>query len=75
MKKEFSAIALTLRSTLSSIWNSISTPLSNEPRIWQKRDRLGNIWWYIYDPIGDRVFRFSSEPEVRQWLEKQFFHH
>ncbi len=72
MKKEFKAIALTLRSTLSRIWNALFTSVSDEPRIWQKRDRFGNVWWYVYDPISHRSIQFSSEQEVRRWLEKRF---
>ena len=72
MKKEFKAIALTLRSTLSLIWNVLFTSVSDEPRIWQERDRFGNVWWYVYDPISRRSIQFPSEQEVRRWLEKRF---
>jgi len=72
MKKELRAIALALRSTLSLIWNVVSTPSSNEPRIWQECDRFGNIWWYVYDPISRRSIQLPSEQEVRRWLEKRF---
>jgi hypothetical protein len=75
MKKELRAIALTLRSTLSRIWGVVSMLLSDEPRIWQKRDRSGNIWWYVYDPLSDRFIQLPSEQEVRQWLEQKFSDH
>lgn len=75
MEKEFKAIALTLRSTLSLIWNVVSIPSINEPHIWQKRDRFGNIWWYVYDPMSSRSIQLASEQEVRQWLEQRFSNH
>ncbi len=75
MKKEFKAIALTLRSTLSLIWNTLFTSVSDEPRIWQERDRSGNVWWYVYDPISRRSIQFPSEQELRRWLEKRFSGH
>jgi YD repeat-containing protein len=72
MKKELRAIALNLRSTLSLIWNVLFTSVSDELRIWQERDRLGNVWWYVYDPMSRRSIQFPSEQEVRRWLEKRF---
>ncbi|MBI4779801.1 MAG: hypothetical protein HY785_00610 [Oscillatoriophycideae cyanobacterium NC_groundwater_1537_Pr4_S-0.65um_50_18] len=72
MEKEFKVIASTLRSILALIWDTISTSLSDEPRIWQKRDRFGEVYWHVYDPIRDRHFRFTTEQEVRQWLEQKF---
>lgn len=82
MKNKMRAIALTLRSILSLIWDVLFTPVSNEPRIWQERDpvrisfaaRSGNIWWYVYDPMSGCSIQFPLEQEVRKWLEKQFFH-
>ena len=51
----------------------LSAPASNEPRVWQKRDRFGQTYWQVYDPIRDRFARFSSEQEVRQWLEQRHY--
>ena len=70
MRKELKAIALSLRSILSLIWNVLFTSVSDELRIWQERDRFGNIWWYVYDPISRRSIQFPSEQELRRWLEK-----
>lgn len=57
----------------SYIWDILFTPASTELRIWQKRDRLGQIHWHVYDPITDRSARFSCEQEVRRWIERQFY--
>ena len=44
-----------------------------EPKIWEKRDRLGNIF-KVYDPASDRFIYLSSENEVRIWLEERYSH-
>lgn len=75
MKKEFRAIALTLQSTLSLIWDMVLSLLSNESRIWQGRDRFGKLYWHIYDPSGDRSITFTSEQEIRKWLDQRFYKH
>jgi hypothetical protein len=74
-KKIFSAIAITLKSSLSYIWDILSTSLSNDPRIWQRRDRFGRVYWQVYDPIRDRTIIFNSEEEVRYWLDQRFYTH
>jgi hypothetical protein len=75
MKKEFRAIALTLQSTLSLIWDKVLSFLSDEPKVWQERDRFGNLYWRIYDPISDRSATLASEQEVREWLDQRFYKH
>ena len=44
-KRILRAIAVRLNSLLSDIWNSVSIPALNEPRIWQRRDRFGQAYW------------------------------
>ncbi|MGJ3249178.1 MAG: hypothetical protein ACFE0I_24275 [Elainellaceae cyanobacterium] len=46
--------------------------LDAQPRIWQKTDRHGNTWWSIYDPMTRRFYQFSSEHDVRVWLDEHF---
>jgi hypothetical protein len=45
-----------------------------EPRIKQKCDRFGNIYWRVYDPISDSHCSFHSEQEVRSWLDTRYYH-
>lgn len=40
-----------------------------EPKIKQKCDRSGNIYWQIYDPVSGYCFSLGSEQEVRAWLD------
>ena len=44
-----------------------------EPKIWQKRDRYGNLYWVVYDPTTGHSSCFSSEQEVRVWLEQRYY--
>ncbi len=74
-KRMFRAIAVRLKSLLSDIWDTISTPALNEPHVWQRRDRFGQIYWQVYDPIRDRTLTFDSEEEVRYWLDQRFYTH
>ncbi|BAU15407.1 hypothetical protein LEP3755_59650 [Leptolyngbya sp. NIES-3755] len=71
--KLMSAIALQSKSLLSYAWKAISTPVSSEPRVWQRRDRSGQTYWQVYDPETNRSARLSSEQEVRQWLEQRYY--
>ncbi len=59
---------------LRIMWTSWQKRLSmsNEPRIWQTRDRNGNVLWNAYDPVSDRSLYYASEAEVRIWLENRY---
>jgi hypothetical protein len=43
-----------------------------EPKVWQKRDRKGNLFFQVYDPRTGQVARLSSENEVRAWIEERY---
>lgn len=53
------------------LWSYFNQRL--EPRVWQKRDRYGNLYWVIYDPTTGYSSSFSSEKEVRVWLEQRYY--
>ncbi|MEM6447909.1 MAG: hypothetical protein AAFY57_15670 [Cyanobacteria bacterium J06642_2] len=44
-----------------------------EPRIWKIMRADGTTHWRIYDPTSDRRHSFSSENEVRAWLERRYY--
>ncbi|MEC4804027.1 MAG: hypothetical protein SAJ12_00545 [Jaaginema sp. PMC 1079.18] len=47
---------------------------TREPKINIQRDRAGLVYWSVYDPVkGDRT-RFTTEAEVRTWLEQRYYH-
>ncbi|MBD2460321.1 hypothetical protein H6G89_04620 [Oscillatoria sp. FACHB-1407] len=68
---------LHLSSWLSRAWSVIVDVVSghSEPRIWSSTDKTGMIWWHTYDPISNESGCFSSESEVRAWLERRYYHH
>lgn len=45
---------------------------SSEPRIMQKNDAEGNMFWMVYDPIDGRSAQLYSALEVRQWLDQRY---
>lgn len=45
----------------------------DEPRIIRSRDKFGSPFWTIYDPITRRRIYFSSELEVRAWLDRRYY--
>jgi hypothetical protein len=83
-----SAIDLTTRSTQTAqkgqskqliAWNKIWYSLvkaiagSNEPQIRQSVDRNGSLIWHVYDPQTHHSACFSSEKEVRIWLDQRYY--
>lgn len=57
------------------LWNSLIAPLMNrsEPRITQKRDRWGNTYYQVYDPVSGFSSAFHTEEEVRIWLDRRYY--
>ncbi|NJM65993.1 MAG: hypothetical protein HC851_10165 [Acaryochloris sp. RU_4_1] len=64
----------TLLSWLGRYWQALLDSFScqSEFRIRQRRDRQGNLWWIVYDPITNQSAQLASEDEVRLWIE-QFY--
>ncbi|HEY9622834.1 MAG TPA: hypothetical protein V6C78_20925 [Crinalium sp.] len=56
---------------LGSFFSHISN--TSEPRIWQRRDRSGQLIWHVYDPTTNQSSRFTSEAEVRAWLDQRYY--
>ena len=46
---------------------------NREPQIEQKSDRFGNKYWHVYDLRSNQSYSFSSEQEVRVWLENRYY--
>jgi hypothetical protein len=42
-----------------------------ELKIWQKRDRDGQIDWYARNPLTGKTITFASEAEMLKWIEHQ----
>jgi len=61
----------------SSIWQTLGYRLmsyfsgSSDPQIRQRT--YGNqLVWHVYDPITGREWKFSTEQEVRIWLDERY---
>lgn len=46
--------------------------VNTDPRIKQRFDRSGQMYWQVYDPVSEQHFAFSSEDEVYRWLESRY---
>jgi len=60
---------------ISKIWQKLDNILTinDDLKIWQKRDRFGNIYWQAYNPKTRKFVGFASEKEVRIWIEQQLY--
>lgn len=41
-------------------------------RIWT-RQRNGHLIWHVYDPMTEQRQQFSSEEDLRSWLENRYY--
>ena len=44
---------------------------SNDPKIWQTIDRLGNTWWHVYHPVTGCSATRESETEILEWIDRR----
>ncbi|NES94596.1 MAG: hypothetical protein F6K32_05085 [Desertifilum sp. SIO1I2] len=75
-----------LQSAIAAVFHQVRLTLARylapatEPYIWEetqrdsRRDGFANRTsvWYIYDPQRDRTFCFTSELEVRIWIDNRY---
>jgi hypothetical protein len=57
------------------VFQAIVTKLSasNEPRIRLKYSPAGRESWHVYDPMTGKANVFTSEADVRVWLEERYY--
>lgn len=57
------------------LWKRLISPLVNraEPKIYQKRDRWGNVYYQVHDPVSGFSGAFNTEEEVRIWLDRRYY--
>lgn len=61
-------------SALRSHWHHLrATLLATEPQVWLSTTRSGQPQWNAYYPANGHLAQFSSEAEVRTWLEEQYY--
>jgi hypothetical protein len=62
-----------------TIWNRFWNVLGHllvdptEPSITRKCDRFGHDTFQVYDPKTQKHGEFSSEQEIRVWLEQRHY--
>ncbi|MBD3886805.1 hypothetical protein IFO70_34780 [Phormidium tenue FACHB-886] len=59
-------------SWLSRTWNYLMHHLlqGNEPRVWQKHNAAGEVFYYGYDPYSGQTTHLTSDIDLRAWLEQ-----
>ncbi|MDX2214777.1 MAG: hypothetical protein SFY66_15925 [Oculatellaceae cyanobacterium bins.114] len=65
----------TLNQTLAVWCSQIAqwlSPRLSEPRVYQHRDRAGQVYWSGFDPNTGSSIRWVSEAEIRIWLEQRY---
>lgn len=64
-----------LWSKINDAWQTISAYLaaSSEPHVWISQDAAGLTQWKAYDPMTRQAAEYSSEAEMRAWLEERHY--
>jgi hypothetical protein len=66
-RQRLSSTLITLKSWVQSLHNILLD--RSQVKVWQTRDRFGNLIWHAYDPETDQSIIVGSENEMRVWLE------
>lgn len=68
-------VPIGLKISLSRFRQALSRAfsLSKEPAISEQKDRQGNAYYRVYDPVEDIHHIFTSEEAVRIWLEEHHY--
>jgi hypothetical protein len=46
---------------------------TSEPKVSERRDRKGRLYYQVYDPVSNSSAAFGSESEIRAWLEQRYY--
>jgi hypothetical protein len=61
------------------IWNGIVSSIiefansADEPEVYSRRNKFGKTYWVIYNPLLRQRMFFSSEAEVRNFLDCRYY--
>jgi hypothetical protein len=63
-----------LKDEVGKVSKAIATRFkhSSDPTVSERRDRLGNVYYQVYDPRTHKSAVFGSEAEIRYWLEQRY---
>lgn len=66
-----------LQNTLNNLWQSVVRFLrvSPEPQVWTTQVEKYQTQWNVLDPVTGQSAQFSSEEDVRVWLEDRYNQH
>jgi hypothetical protein len=58
---------------LKQVWGKMEGMFAfgDEPIVYEKTDRAGNMIWKVYDPEQDTLLHFDSSQAVQSWLEER----
>lgn len=45
---------------------------NTDPKVFERHDRQGNLYYQVYDPLTRQSASFGSESEIRYWLEQRY---
>lgn len=67
--------SLSLWSKINDTWQIALAyfATSSEPHVWQSQDASGLPQWKAFDPITQRTAEYSTESEMRAWLEERHY--
>ena len=54
-----------------ALWNWLIS--SSDFIISEHRDNHGARYYQVFDPINEKIYQFTSEDEVRIWLEQRYY--
>jgi len=73
---DYSSRQSRIRQALSAIATKVVDFLtgdSNSPKIWCTAIDAGQILWNVYDPVTQTRKVYSTEQEVREWLDSRYY--
>jgi hypothetical protein len=69
---------ISLAQRLGKFWGGFQKAMAtwmtqkSEPKVYERCDRLGNLYYQVYDPVSGISAKFSSDTEIRIWLEQRY---
>jgi hypothetical protein len=72
--KSIAALVKTIgQKAIAALMDDFMADVMAEPelKIWQTRDRDGQIDWYARNPLTGKTIAFASETEMLKWIEHQ----
>jgi hypothetical protein len=73
-KSQIVRLGQQLKDKVGKVSRVIATQVTHvsDPTVSERRDRLGNVYYQVYDPHTRKSTVFGSETEIRYWLEQRY---